>query len=217
MAPTIRLAQRMLTLMVASALAAEAAPDPERLEGVHLGLGMSFYLVTTSATDVELPTGLVGRSSVSARLRLGPSFTLAPSVRVSSGQASAGKRIDGEDQEPEEEYTYLSLSAGVDARLRVAHHQRMDLIGIVGVFAENKSQEVQPTGESTEPIRTEGFGGSLEFGVGVEYWINPEISVGADVSATVLSATRLQDDDVYEDSLWFGLSPNSGASLTFYF
>lgn len=217
----------MLTLLAASALGADAAPAPEaepppaaapdRLKGVHLGLGMSFYLVTTSATSLDVQSGVVGRSSVSARLRLSPDFTLAPSLRVSSSSSRAGQRIDDEDEEPHEESTYFGVSAGIDTRFRMAKQARMDLVGIVGIFGESGTLKTVPTTHSEDETVSEGLGGSLELGLGLEYWLTHEISVGADVSATILSAWRSQDETEFDEELWFGLSPSSGASLTFYF
>lgn len=217
----------MLTVLALSALAHEPAPAPEaappppaapdRLEGVHLGLGMSFYLVTTSVTSLQAYSGVVGRSSVSARLRLSPDFTLAPSLRVSSSSSRTGRRMDDTDEEPHEESTNFGVSAGIDTRFRMAKHAHMDLVGIVGVFGEGGTLKTVPTTQSEHETISEGLGGSLELGLGLEYWITREISVGADVSATVLSAWRSQDDPEFDEELWFGLSPSSGASLTLYF
>lgn len=196
---------------------AEAEPGAERLDGVRLGLGMSFYLIATSAADLERQSGLTGGSSVSARLRLGRGFTFAPSLRVSNTYEALGARVDEEDGEPTDEYASLALSGELEARFRLAHHQRMDLLGLAGVSVESSEIELREGGESADPTRTSWIAGSLDLGVGLEYWITPEISLGADVSVSVLTAGRLQDDSAFDEWVRFGLTPRSATSLTFYF
>lgn len=209
----------MFTLLVATALAVEPPPPDARLQGVHLGLGMSFYLITTSATDLELDSGLVGGSSVSFRLRLSEAVTLAPSVRASGSSRSAGPRADEENDDATEEYTSVGGSLGVELRGRLAHRDRIDLLGIVGVWSSMSelTEQPQPLLEDQGPETARYYGGSAEVGVGLEYWITPRISAGADITGTVVNAVYYESETEYEQYVSFGFSPHSAVALTFYF
>lgn len=204
----------MLFLLIAPVLAAATETGgPDRLEGVHLGVGvgMSWY-TQTSISDGDSSSYTSISSYTSLRLRLGKRWAIEPALTLS--------RSGGTDAEAVKEKTDR-YSVGVRVRPLIASVDRVDLVGALGAWHTRQwwLQLTERSGEEAERETSFQATTSAAVGVALEYWITPRLSISAEVGANVFSASVYKREPAMtvDKSYQLAFSPSGDAVFHLYF
>lgn len=211
----------MLFLLVAPVLAAATeAGGPDRLEGVHFGVGVGMgWYTQTAISEGESYSYASVSSYTSLRLRLGKHVAIEPTLTLSrSGgrDSEDGSTVMVSDQTDR-------YSVGVRVRPLIASVDRVDLVGALGAshsrqwwqrLTDDSDDELDAERETSFQATT-----SAEVGLALEYWITQRLSISAEVGTNVFSAsvTRREPEMTVEQSYQAAFWPSGDAVFHLYF
>lgn len=211
----------MLLLLIAPVFAAATETGgPDRLEGVHFGVGVGMGWYTQTSIAYGEPYSYASVSSyTSLRLRLGKRWAIEPTLTLS--------RSGGTDSEEGSTVTVSDhwdrYSVGVRVRPLIASVDRVDLVGALGArharvwwhqLTDDSDDEMDAERETAFQATT-----SAEVGLALEYWITPRLSISTEVGTEVYSAsvTRHEPAMTVEKSYQAAFSPSGDAVFHLYF
>lgn len=199
-----------------------AAAPVERLDGVHLGIGvgLGWYSYTMVSGDEVLSQASVS-SFAGARVRLNRRWGIEPSVLVLHTDEAGSTRSQG--------ITYSNTlqttqwQAGLRTTRVAGSLDRVDLlmaIGVSGGRVNFVSTATQTDVNESEPAdRFERWNAAGEVGLGIEYWIEPRLSLGADLATQFIeySISDSTTNDREDESLELAFHPTGNLVLRLYF
>lgn len=191
---------KTLGLMVALSLAAGAAAP------VQFGLGVGLL---TSGGEESTPT-------VSAPIRFG-NFRVEPAVSYYSNDGETKYNYTPPNNLSDNTYedSYYSFEVGAYWLKQIAPSTELSLGGRVGYSWYDSTSEYPNVPNSEGAYESSGF--YLGPTVGGEYFFNPHVSVGADVSLLFASNSATSENSSYDsEGENDAMSLQSGARLRFY-
>lgn len=196
------------------------ADGPERLEGVHfgVGVGMGWYTHTTTLDGQAYSTAQVS-SFTSIRLRLGRRWAIEPTVVL----ARSGGTSSAEDSTTTISQHTDRYSVGVRVRPLIASVDRVDVVGAIGARHTRVwwEQLTDTSDDDVDAVRETYFvaGTSAEVGLALEYWITPRLSVSAELATDVFSASVMTREPqmTVEESYDVEFSPSGDVVFHLYF
>lgn len=211
---------RYVVLMLLLLLGPVFAAEPDRLEGVHFGIGVGAALYSaTTLSDGDVYSYTSVSSYTSLRLRLGQRWALEPALRLGRSGSS-----DAEEGDPTTVTEHAdAYSVGMRVRSRLATVDQVDLVAAVGAWhtrewwrrvTDNPEDDVEAERETSFQATT-----SAVVDVALEYWINPRLSVSAEVGTKVFSASVYKREPEMSVDTSYGLSfsPSGDAVFHVYF
>lgn len=185
---TLKLAFALPLVFATTALAQEAA-DERGPEGQFLGIGIGY----------QFPTSLLEPNIASARFRVG-GVTLEPSIRLgldsTTAESEATNRLaDGDPitAEDEERRRNTGIEVGGTVRYPFARRGNLALVGLGGVNVgwSNTAVDDDLRDDTTvNETRTNAFNASLNWGLGIEWFMRHNLALSADARNPLVSWNR---------------------------
>lgn len=193
----------VVSLLSVNAFAQEATSSAQRPEGTTVGVGAGW----------AFPQSILEPNTVSVRVKTGR-LTFEPLLNLSGrvGSASSNSSLDmgsvNTTTEDEDTTNGLNLSLNANIRYSVASAGPVDFVAIGGVgvgYAQSGVDSDVLDEYRTDVRTTTGFSTSLNWGLGVEWFLNRHIALSADATnPLVMLSQSTQNRDTTDTS---GLEP----------
>jgi len=179
-----------LCLIFAPTALAEDKDPSARPEAVSLGLGGGMSLPQSSGFR-----GGMSFDVASARLRLADNFTIEPMIKYSSRKDEDDRSSDRSSSSDRDILTTTKIA--LNTRNRLGDRGAVDLLMLGGVSYQKLAEENNLTEGKSDQTTADATTLSLEWGVGLEGFVNPHWSVGVDAVNPLVSIRNesYKDDD----------------------
>lgn len=193
----------VVSALSGTALAQRTPPPPPpeevRPEGMTVGVGAGW----------AFPNSILEPNTVSVRVKLSPMLALEPVANlggntggaITTGSVTVGGTTDSDTDE--DTNGGLNLGIGGNVRYSFGSFGPVDFVGIGGIgfnYGSNTvNRDVQETG-LVDRTTTSSIGATLNWGLGVEWFLSRNVVLSADAHNPLVSWTQTTVNNVQQDN-----------------